>query len=473
MNLTLNPYVLVADVKGTYFFILSDDRQPVRLMPTKRQSQMLEEMDQGAWFSYEELCGAFDQSVVDALVQNGCLVPEKVDTTSIFSRTDAFFLTHHMPEARSRLSEKKVLILGCGGIGTHMAWHMAALGVAGVTIVDFDAVETSNFNRQILFDQKDVGKSKIEVLAAKLRAINPYIAVNTICAKISSEEELAAICLSDNYDLIVKALDSPAEFPVWMESVAKKNKLTYLAGITMRENVLIGPSYIPGISSYGWSDLMGSGENSANKLYGTAPSLGIMLYRISDELATEAFKILTGYGRPKYTDRILCENILTDERQYIRKADSVQNTARETNMAREQNTVREQSMTREQNTASGCALALCVVLMAVLAIAGTQTAWFVPLSFAAAMILPFILCHTDSDVMRCTFVNAAIAAAGLLIRLSAHMDAGTPAELIAVIVLLFGVHSAATLFTCMANYFIQRRVLSERSGRQTAGPMSP
>ena len=97
---------------------------------------------------YDELCRMFDTSFIDELMCTGCPVPitidTSIDTSSLYSRINAFFLTHNMPNVRENLSDKKILILGCGDIGTHMAWHMATLGVKKVTLVNFDTVEVSN-----------------------------------------------------------------------------------------------------------------------------------------------------------------------------------------------------------------------------------------------------------------------------------------------------------------------------------------
>lgn len=436
MKLTLNPFALVVKAGDTFNFILSDHMNPVQLKPDGVQLQALENMHRGEFYSYDDLCETFSKTFVDELMKTGCIVPGTIDTSSLYSRTNAFFLTHNMPNARASLSDKKVLILGCGGIGTHMAWHMATLGVSKITLVDFDTVEISNLNRQLLFDANDAGKTKTDVLKVKLEAINKDVVIETIHAKISSEHELEQICLSDDYSLIIKALDSPADFPIWLDNVARKHSLTYIAGITMRENVLIGPSYIPGKSTYGWSDLMDIKGNVAEKVYGTAPSLGVMLYHISDELAIEAFKILTGYGKPKYTDRILCKNIITDEEHVFQKEISDND-----------------DLKTDKKNVSWQTLMLNIVLMISLAVAGTQVGWFIPVSLIAAMVIPFVVYRTSQNVVRCTFINATIFSIGLLVRCISTVDLSTLEALVSSLVMLFGVHSAVTLFACVMNYF--------------------
>lgn len=442
MKFTLNPYALVIEAEGTINFILSDHTNPVKLVLNEKQSEVLSALNGQVFYDYDELCKVFGESLVNLLVQNGCFVPALLDTSSSYSRTNAFFATHNMPEARNRLNQAKVLVLGAGGIGTHMAWHMIALGVAKLTIVDFDTVEESNFNRQLLFDRSDVGKVKVEVLKEKLSAINPAVQIETICTRISSQSELEDICLADNYNLIIKALDSPAEFPLWLDHVAQKHSLTYISGITMRENVLVGPSYIPGDDACGWSELMKLDYYNSKKIYGTAPSLGIMLYHISDELAMEAFKILTGYGTLKYKGKILCKNIFTNQEHIFEKNHNEKEEEKDVQGSRK-------------------AVLMNVLLMVVLAVASFSQPWFLIGGALLAMALPFFMYRRNQDVMKSTFLNSTILSVGVLAMMLQWVNLSSVTTLISSVVLLFGVHSAITLLMCVVNFFISKFVCKQ------------
>ena len=440
MKLTLNPYTLIIKDENMLLFILSDANNPIISEINDEKLLALEQLHGGAFLEQNELFKIFGEQTAKDLLMTGSFLPALVDTESMLSRTDAFFMSHNMPKARANLMNKKVLILGCGGIGTHMAWHMTALGVAKLTLVDFDAVEKSNFNRQLLFDNADVGRDKTEVLKEKLAAVNSDIVIETINAKISSEEELENICTSDKFDLIIKSLDSPAEFPLWLDNVAQRNKLQYISGITMRENVLVGPSYVPGISKRSMSELLNLKNSSTSvKLYGTSPSLGIMLYNIADELAIEAFKLLTGYGKPKYIDTILCRNILTDESHYIGGDHRVENKA-------DFNT---NESTRKE-------LVLNIAVMLALTAAGLFKGFFFSVAFIAAIMLPLFIYRSRNDAVRCAFINASVFSIGILITLLKMVDISTPLTLISSAAILFGIHSGLTLLICIITYFIKR-----------------
>lgn len=452
MKLTLNPYTLIIKDENKLMFILSDANNPIVSGIDEEKLLSLRQMHEGAFVDQTELCRLFGEQTVKDLSMTGSFLPVSVDTESMFSRTNAFFMSHNMPNARSSLMSKSVLILGCGGIGTHMAWHMAALGIAKLTLVDYDTVEKSNFNRQLLFDNADTGRDKAEVLKEKLSAVNSEIAIEIINKRICSEEDLENICISDNFDLIIKALDTPAEFPIWLDNVARRNELTYISGITMRENVLIGPSYVPGVSKHGMSELLNlKNQETSEKLYGTSPSLGIMLYNISDELAIEAFKLLTGYGKPKYIDKILCRNIITDDSHYIGgNSDSKKKNAFD----------REESTKKE--------LAMNFIVMIALTAAGLSEGFFFPIAFLVAIVLPLFIYKSCNDAVRCAFINASISSIGVLITLIKTVDISTPLTLVSSAAILFGIHSALTLLICVITYFIKSVSIKKHSDRANA-----
>src|SRR3954463_3469361 len=88
-----------------------------------------------------------------------------------------------MPEVamagQKRLKAAKVLCIGTGGLGAPLSLYLAAAGVGTIGLVDFDQIEFTNLQRQVLFGEKDVGRPKIEVAAERLRALNPHIEIKT------------------------------------------------------------------------------------------------------------------------------------------------------------------------------------------------------------------------------------------------------------------------------------------------------
>ena len=105
---------------------------------------------------------------------------------------------------QQRLKAARVLIIGAGGIGGPVGLYLAAAGVGALGLVDDDVVSLSNLQRQIQFDTEDVGKSKVEVSARRLNALNPHVDVRTFAERLSGETALARIT---GWDLVVDGTD--------------------------------------------------------------------------------------------------------------------------------------------------------------------------------------------------------------------------------------------------------------------------
>jgi sulfur-carrier protein adenylyltransferase/sulfurtransferase len=108
-------------------------------------------------------------------------------------------------EGQRKLKAAKVLCIGAGGLGSPVAMYLAAAGVGTLGIVDFDVVDFSNLQRQILHSTNDVGKSKLQSAKEKLIAMNPHVNVVTHDAALSSENALE---LFAPYDIIVDGTDN-------------------------------------------------------------------------------------------------------------------------------------------------------------------------------------------------------------------------------------------------------------------------
>ena len=99
----------------------------------------------------------------------------------------------------------KVLIIGAGGLGCPIADYLSRAGVGTIGIADFDKINLSNIHRQSLYETKDVGKFKVEVLKKKLNLINPLIKIKTFNKKITNQNVKKII---KNFDIIVDGSDN-------------------------------------------------------------------------------------------------------------------------------------------------------------------------------------------------------------------------------------------------------------------------
>ena len=108
-------------------------------------------------------------------------------------------------EGQRKLLQSKVLVVGAGGLGSSAAFYLAAAGVGRLGIVDFDVVEESNLQRQILHTTDRIGQPKVESAKKSLLALNPDIEVQTYRVKLTDKN---AEDIFKNYDIVVDGSDN-------------------------------------------------------------------------------------------------------------------------------------------------------------------------------------------------------------------------------------------------------------------------
>lgn len=108
-------------------------------------------------------------------------------------------------EGQKKLKAASVLLIGAGGLGSPVGLYLAAAGIGRIGIVDFDVVDYSNLQRQIMHSTKDVGRPKLDSAKERLEGINPFVKIETHELRLSSENALA---LFAQYDIVVDGTDN-------------------------------------------------------------------------------------------------------------------------------------------------------------------------------------------------------------------------------------------------------------------------
>ena len=108
-------------------------------------------------------------------------------------------------EGQQKLKAARVLCIGAGGLGSPLALYLAAAGVGTLGVVDFDVVDYTNLQRQIIHTTADVGRKKLESAGEKLKAINPFLNLKTFEIRLNSENALA---LFHEFDIIADGTDN-------------------------------------------------------------------------------------------------------------------------------------------------------------------------------------------------------------------------------------------------------------------------
>ncbi|MFC5828903.1 HesA/MoeB/ThiF family protein [Nonomuraea insulae] len=137
----------------------------------------------------------------------------------------------HGWEPQLRLKSARVLVLGLGGTGSHTAWTLAAAGVGRLHLVDPDAVELSNLNRQILYTEADIGRPKTEVALDRLRRVNSDIEITAERTAVDGPEELAR--LIDGWHVLALCADRPREpygIQTWANRACARAGIPWVSG---------------------------------------------------------------------------------------------------------------------------------------------------------------------------------------------------------------------------------------------------
>jgi adenylyltransferase/sulfurtransferase len=226
-------------------------------------------------------------------------LPPLVEPTAELSRDEVRRYSRHLiiPDVatagQKRLKNAKVLVVGAGGLGSPALMYLAAAGVGTLGIVDFDVVDETNLQRQIIHGQHDVGRSKAQSARDSIAEINPYVTVILHEQRLDSSN---ALDIFRPYDLIVDGTDNFAT--------------RYLVNDAC---VLLGKPYVwgsifrfDGQASVFWAEY----GPCYRCLYpeppppGMVPScaeggvLGVLCASIGSIQVTEAIKVLTGVGEP-------------------------------------------------------------------------------------------------------------------------------------------------------------------------------
>ena len=123
-------------------------------------------------------------------------------------------------ESQKKLKAAKVLVIGSGGLGSPVLLYLAAAGVGTIGIVDFDVVDDSNLQRQVLFGINEIGKPKVEAAKRRLESLNPHVKLNLYNVHLNSQNALDII---KDYDVIADGTDNfPTRYLVNDASVLLK-----------------------------------------------------------------------------------------------------------------------------------------------------------------------------------------------------------------------------------------------------------
>ncbi len=214
------------------------------------------------------------------------------------------------PEGQERLRQGKVLIVGCGGLGSPVAMYLAAAGVGTIALADGDVVDESNLQRQIIHFTADVGKPKTASAAEKLGAINPNCDIKEIQEFLTARN---AADIIDDYDFVIDGTDR-YHTKYLINDICVRNRKPFSHGGVLRYSGNAF-TYVPGTACYRCI----FGDEPSQDDIPTASQVGILgtvAGMIGVIQATETIKFLTKTGE-LLTNALLTVDAMTWETHKI------------------------------------------------------------------------------------------------------------------------------------------------------------
>jgi molybdopterin/thiamine biosynthesis adenylyltransferase len=147
---------------------------------------------------------------------------------------------------QERLRDCKVTLLGLGGVGSHLSLDLLGIGIRDLRVVDFDKVELSNLNRQILYTEADIGQRKVDLAVRRLREYYPRAAISGVDLRLSSVEDVESV-VADR-DIVICAADRP-KFHVnnWVNEACVRARVPFInGGVQLQRSILY--LIIPGVT---------------------------------------------------------------------------------------------------------------------------------------------------------------------------------------------------------------------------------
>ena len=217
-----------------------------------------------------------------------------------------------------KLQQAKVLIIGAGGLGVAVLPYLAAAGIGEIGIIDDDKIEVTNLQRQVIYKNSSIGKSKVLEAKEMALALNPSIKINAITQKLDFKN---AISLFEQYDIMVDATDNLNTKYLINDACCVTNKPFVYGSIYRFEgqvsvfNYENGPTY----------RCLFSEENSDSRNCNDAGVMGISVGIIGMFQANEVLKMVLGIGE-LLSGKLLVYNMLSNEQQKFEFSKTQTNT---------------------------------------------------------------------------------------------------------------------------------------------------
>jgi molybdopterin/thiamine biosynthesis adenylyltransferase len=247
--------------------------------------------------------------------------------TARWSRNIEFFASYckaadNKYSHQAKLKSTKVAVLGLGGVGSNILYNLVAMGVCNIKAVDFDQVELSNLNRQIIYNESDVGKLKSVAAEERISQFLPNANIEFINKKITCSEDIEEIIVGQ--DIVISAIDQPREKVMdWFNMASVKHGIPFICG-ALDSRVAICYTVFPGKTGCMecWKDNASKSAMLFNNLIqhenftpSLSPNVAIMPFIsiVSGLVTNELLKIITGIAEPQSLGQLCTYDFATSQ----------------------------------------------------------------------------------------------------------------------------------------------------------------
>jgi len=247
--------------------------------------------------------------------------------TMRWSRNIEFFgsyckATDNKYSYQEKLKSTRVVIFGLGGVGSNVLYNLAAMGICNIKAIDCDEVELSNLNRQIIYNESDIGQLKSAAAKNRISQFLPHANIEFVNKKISSSKDIEEV-ISDQ-DIVISAIDQPREEIMdWFNVACIKYNIPFICG-ALDSKLAICYTIIPGKT--GCIECWKASAKNSSLLFqkliqhegfvpAISPNVAIMPFIsiVSGLIGCEFLKIITEIAEPQSLGRLCTFDFISSQ----------------------------------------------------------------------------------------------------------------------------------------------------------------
>ena len=201
--------VVVEEDANNYLFVL--EKYKIKVKKTKATIDFVDELVRDRFINSAIVQDENIKRVIEKLKQRHILLPplEPIQNINFNNLKFLSYVIDNPTEVQSTLEKKHICIIGLGGVGQVVLQHLVASGFRKFTVIDFDVVQATNFNRQFMLNKSQIGQDKLDSVENYINNWYDNVVVKKIHKMIMSESDLDSILSCYNFDMLICAADQP------------------------------------------------------------------------------------------------------------------------------------------------------------------------------------------------------------------------------------------------------------------------